>query len=148
MICEPNDFIHPMCADIYYAIPSQGSFGEIKKEWLLDRTIACNAAPSARKNIEELDPKMISQLSNKLNARSLTDLRTSSLDKNYAITDILITNIRDKHGNMIYKETAGIRSGKGTIYEIATIQPFVGPFGNVESYQMVWRRTDSQASVE
>jgi len=137
-----------MCADIYYAIPSQGSFGEIKKEWLLDRTIACNAAPSARKNIEELDPKMISQLSNKLNARSLTDLRTSSLDKNYAITDILITNIRDKHGNMIYKETAGIRSGKGTIYEIATIQPFVGPFGNVESYQMVWRRSDSQASVE
>lgn len=148
MICEPNDFIHPMCADIYYAIPSQGSFGEIKKEWLLDKTIACNAAPSARKNIEELDPKMISQLNNKLNARSLTDLRTSSLDKNYAITDILITNIRDKHGNMIYKETAGIRSGKGTIYEIATLQPFVGPFGNVESYQMVWKRTDSQASVD
>jgi hypothetical protein len=137
-----------MCADIYYAISSQGSFGEIKKEWLLDRTIACNAVPSTRKNIEELDPKMISQLNNKLSVRSLTDLRTSSLDKNYAITDILITNVRDRHGNMIYKETAGIRSGKGTIYEIATIQPFVGPFGNVESYQMVWRRTDSQASVE
>ena len=148
MICEPNDFIHPMCADVYYAISSQGSFGEIKKEWLLDRIIACNAAPSTRKNIEELDPKMISQLTNKLNVRSLTDLRTSSLDKNYAITDILIANIRDRHGNMIYKETAGIRSGKGTIYEIATIQPFVGPFGNVESYQMVWKRTDSQASVD
>jgi hypothetical protein len=137
-----------MCADVYYAIPTQGSFGEIKKEWLLDRTIACNAAPSARKNIEELDPKMISQLNNKLNARSLTDLRTSSLDKNYAITDILVANVRDRHGNMIYKETAGIRSGKGTIYEIATIQPFVGPFGNIESYQMVWRRTESQASVD
>jgi hypothetical protein len=137
-----------MCADIYYAIPTQGSFGEIKKEWLLDRTIACNAAPSARKNIEELDPKMISQLNNKLNARSLTDLRTSSLDKNYAITDILVANVRDRHGNMIYKETAGIRSGKGTIYEIATIQPFVGPFGNIESYEMVWRRTESQASVD
>ena len=32
--------------------------------------------------------------------------------------------------------------------EIATIQPFVGPFGNVESHQMVWRRTESQASVD
>ena len=148
MICEPNDFVHPMCADIYYAISSQGGFGEIKKEWVLDRTIACNAAPSARKNIEELDTKMISQLNNKLNSRSLTDLRVSSLDKSYGITDIVITNVRDIHNNLIYKETSGIRAGKGTIYEIATIQPFVGPFGNIESYQMVWRRTESQASVD
>lgn len=148
MICEPNDFVHPMCADVYYSISTQGSFGEIKKEWLLDRTIACNATPSTRKNIEELDPKMISQLNNKLNARSLSDLRISSLDKSYAITDILITNVRDQHENLIYKETSGLRSGKGTIYEIATIQPFVGPFGNIESYQMVWRRTESQASVD
>ena len=148
MLCEPNDFIHPMCADIYYAISTQGGFGEIKKEWLVDRTIACNAVPTTRKGVEELDPKMISQLNNKLVARSLTDLRISSLDKPYAITDILITNVRDMHGNMIYKETSGIRSGKGTIFEIATIQPFVGPFGNIESYQMVWRRTESQASVD
>ena len=148
MICEPNDFLHPMCADVYYSITTQGSFGEIKKEWLLDRTIACNAAPFGRKGLEELDPKMVTQLNNKLNARSLTDLRTSSLEKSYGITDILVTNIRDKHENLIYKETSGIRAGKGTIYEIATVQPFVGPFGNVESYQMVWRRTDSQASVD
>ena len=148
MICEPNDVVHPMCADIYYAISSQGGCGEIKKEWVLDRTIACNAAPAARKNIEELDPKMISQLNNKLNSRSLTDLRVSSLDKSYGITDIVITNVRDRHNNLIYKETSGIRAGKGTIYEIATIQPFVGPFGNIESYQMVWRRTESQASVD
>jgi len=148
MLCEPNDFTHPMCADVYYAIASQGGYGEIKKQWLLDRTIACNAVPTSRKNIEELDPKMISTLSNKLNARSLTDLRVSSLDKSYAITDILITNVRDRHENSIYKETSGIRSGKGTIYEIATIQPFVGPFGSIESYQMVWRRSDSQASVD
>lgn len=148
MICEPNDFLHPMCADIYYSISTQGGFGEIKKQWIFDRVIACNAVPSARKNIEELDPKMISQLNNKLNARSLTDLRISSLDKSYGITDIIITNIRDRHSNLIYKETSGIRAGKGTIYEIATIQPFVNPFGRVESYQMVWRRTDSQASVD
>ena len=147
MICEPNDYVHPMCADLYYAIGTQGDFGEIKKQWVLDRTIACNAVPFVRKGIEELDPKMISQLNNKLNCRSLTDIRISSLDKPYAITDILITNIRDTHNNIIYKETSGIRSGKGTIYEIATIQPFVGPFGNIDSYQMVWRRTESQASV-
>lgn len=148
MICEPNDFLHPMCADVFYSISSQGSFGEIKKQWILDRTIACNAVPVSRSGLEELDPKMVSQLNNKLNARSLTDLRISSLDKSYGITDILITNIKDVHGNLIYKETSGLRSGKGTIYEIATIQPFIGPFGNIESYNMVWRRTESQASVE
>jgi len=148
MLCELNDFIHPMCADVYYAIASQGGYGEIKKQWVIDRTIACNATPASSKNVEELDPKMISTLSNKLSARSLTDLRVSSLGKSYAITDILITNIRDDVGNSIYKETSGIRSGKGTIYEIATINPFVGPFGRIDSYRMLWRRTDSQASVD
>ena len=91
---------------------------------------------------------MVAQLNNRLNARSKDDIRISSNDKKYAITDILITNIKDKHGNLIYKETSGIRSGKGTIFEIATIQPFVGPFGDLESYTMVWRRTESQASVD
>ena len=45
---------------------------------------------------------------------------------------------------MIYKETAGPRSGKGTIYEMATVEPFTGPFGSVEYFKMLWRRTENQ----
>ena len=145
MICEPNDYVHPMCADLYYAIGTQGDFGEIKKQWVLDRTIACNAVPFVRKGIEELDPKMISQLNNKLNCRSLTDIRISSKELGNALTNILVTNVRDRHNNIIYKETAGVRSGKGTMFEVSGLEPIVGPFGPVDYYKMLWKRTDSQA---
>ena len=59
--------------------------------------------------------------------------------------NILITNIRDSHDNIIYRETAGPRSGRGTIYELATVEPFTGPFGNTEHFRMVLRRTENQA---
>ena len=148
MICEKTDFVYPMLADIYYPIITQSQNGQIKKQWILDRTIACNASPMGGiRNAQEINPAAFIEHSGELIVRAKTDIRISSLDKPYAITDILITNIRDTHNNIIYKETSGIRSGKGTIYEIATIQPFVGPFGNVDSYQMVWRRAESQASV-
>ena len=61
-----------------------------------------------------------------------------------AITNILVTNIRNAHEDMIYRETAGPRSGKGTIYEMATVEPFMGPFGSVEYFKMLWRRTENQ----
>jgi len=45
---------------------------------------------------------------------------------------------------LIYKETAGPRAGKGTIYEIGTLEPFIGPFGDIEYYRMLWRRSENQ----
>jgi hypothetical protein len=65
---------------------------------------------------------------------------------NNAITNILVTNIRDAQDNPIYRETAGPRSGRSTIYEIAALEPIVGPFGNVEYYQMVFRKTENQTT--
>jgi hypothetical protein len=79
-------------------------------------------------------------------ARSKTDIRVSSFLDNHAATNILITNIRDAQDNPVYRETAGPRSGRSTIYEIAAIEPFVGPFGNIEYYQMVFRRTENQTT--
>ena len=46
MICESPDFIFPMLADIYYPIVDQGAYGNVKKSWVLDRTIACSFAPA------------------------------------------------------------------------------------------------------
>jgi hypothetical protein len=45
---------------------------------------------------------------------------------------------------VFYKETAGPRTGRGTIYEIGTFEPFIGPFGEIEYYKMLWRRTENQ----
>jgi hypothetical protein len=142
---DTTDFIYPMLADVYYPIITQGPFGEIKKEWVFDRTISCNATPVGGAGSEQIKPDMFLQYEDKLIVRSKGDLRLKSNSSQEATTNILITNIRLSHGQLIYKETAGPRAGKGTIYEVGTLEPFTGPFNNIEYYKMLWRRTESQA---
>jgi hypothetical protein len=134
-----------MLADVYYPIITQGPFGEIKKEWVFDRTISCNATTVGGAGSEQIKPDMFLQYEDKLVVRSRGDLRIKSNFSQEATTNILVTNIRLSHGQLIYKETAGPRAGKGTIYEIGTLDPFTGPFNNIEYYKMLWRRTESQA---
>jgi hypothetical protein len=43
-------------------------------------------------------------------------------------------------------ETSGPRAGKSTIFEIATNEPFVNPFGNVEYYKLILRRSENQGA--
>ena len=145
MSCEDTDFQYPMKADIYYPILTQGSFGELEKEWVFDRTVVCNATPFNRRGTEDLKAEMFIQYDNALIARTKSDIRFSSQESGQAITNILVTNVRFGSDVLVYKETAGPRAGKGTIYELATFEPFVGPFASIEYYKMVWRRTESQS---
>jgi len=142
--CEVTDFMYPMKADIYFPILTQGDYGQPKKDWVYDRTVICNATPVGGLGTEDIKPEAFLQYENKLIARTQNDPRLSSNNANNATTNILVTNVRDASDNIIYKETAGPRSGKGTIYEIATVEPFTGPFGSVEYYKMLWRRTENQ----
>ena len=77
--------------------------------------------------------------------RTKSDIRISSRESKNSLTNILISDIRDQEGNLVYMETSGVRSGKGTLFEIATYEPFVGPFGVVESYKLVIRRSENQS---
>jgi len=143
--CETTDFVYPMKADIYYPIITQNQYGQPNKEWVFDRTVACNATSVGGAGTDELKPEVFLQYDGKLVARSKFDLRISSDGTNNAVSNILVTNIRTAADALIYKETAGPRNGRGTIYEIGTIEPFVNPFGSIEYYKMLWRRTENQA---
>jgi hypothetical protein len=66
------------------------------------------------------------------------------MDSKNALTNILITDIKDQEGNLIYMETSGPRSGRGTLFEIATYEPFTGPFGTIESFNILIRRSENQ----
>lgn len=145
MICEEPDFIFPMLADIYYPIVEQGTYGNVKKTWVLDKTIAANFNSAGSASKEEITPNVNITQKTSLIGRAKTDLRISSLDAPHSITNIILTNIRDKNCNEIYKETSGPRSGKSTIFEIATQEPYVGPFGGIEYYNLVIRRSENQA---
>ena len=144
VVCEDTDFMYPMKADIYYPIITQGDYGQPKKDWVFDKTIACNAKSIGGAGSENIKPETFLQYENKLVARTKNDPRISSQNSTNAVTNILITNIRQENDQVIYKETAGARAGRGTIYEVATVEPFVGPFGSVEYYKMLWRRTENQ----
>lgn len=143
--CSGTDVFFPMKADVYYPIITQNEYGQPNKQWILDRTFTCNAESAGTGSNEEINTEVFIQYDEKLLSRSKIDLRVSSNQENYAATNILITNIRTASDELIYKETSGPRNGKGTIFEIATIQPFVGPFGSIEYYKMVWRRTENQS---
>jgi len=143
-VCEDTDFMFPMKADVYYPIITQGEYGQPKKDWVFDKTIACNAGPIGGAGSENVKAESFLQLQNKLEARTKNDPRISTQQEKNAITNILITNVRHSDDELVYKETAGVRAGRGTIYEIAAVEPFVGAFRSTEYYKMIWRRAENQ----
>jgi len=147
MACgDKTDFIFPMEADVYHPIVEQGALGNVKKTWVLDRTIACSLAPAGTAWKEEVKPNVNITQDGLLMGRVKEDIRFSSREAANAITNVIITNIRDKNCNPLYVETSGPRAGKSTIFEIATNEPFAGPFGNVEYFKIVVRRSENQAA--
>lgn len=146
MQCESTDFIYPMLADIYYPIVDQGAYGNVKKQWILDRSIACNFAPTGQAASEEVKPNVNITKESILLGRTKTDIRVSGSNNRNAITNVVITNIRTPQAEAVYLETSGPRNGRSTIYEIASNEAIVGPFGNIEYYKVVLRRSENQAS--
>lgn len=136
--------MYPMMADIYYPVITQTDYGQATKKWVLDRTIVLNATPVGGAGQEDIKPEIFLQYENKLVGRVKEDPRMSTSNGSNAITNILIANIRNAQEDLIYKETAGVRAGRGTIYELGTVEPMTGPFGSVDYFKMLLRRAENQ----
>ena len=143
--CEKTDFTYPLLMDVYYPIVEQGAYGNIKRQWVLDRTVACFFNPAGRKFKEDVQPNTNITIDNSIVGRVRNDLTQATTNSLYSITNIIITNIRDRNGNYIYNESSGPRSGQPTLFELATTNPVVGAFGSTEYYKLVIRRSDNQA---
>lgn len=144
MACDTTDFVYPLIADIYYAITKQSAYGDVNRHWVLDRTVACNFNPTGSKNKPGLPANVELMLDDVLVGRTRCDIRISSMEDQNALTNILVTNIRDINGNSVYNETSGIRKGKTTLFEIAGNEPIVGPFGSMEYWKVLIRRSENQ----
>jgi hypothetical protein len=142
---ETTSFVYPLLADIFYPIVDQGGYGNLKKQWVLDRIIACGLEPAGRKFKQDVQPDVNVQIDNSLVGRTRHDITESSNDL-YSVTNIIITNIRDSGGNIIYNESSGKRKGKATIFEVASINPIIGAFGSTEYYKLVIRRSENQGA--
>ena len=144
-VSEKTDFTFPMCMDIFYPVVEQGALGNVKKQWIHDRTAACSLSAAGSAFKEEVTPNIQIKQELVVLGRLRTDIRVSTKDSNTAITNVIVSNVKDKAGQSIYNETSGPRAGKATIFEVATIEPFVGPFGSIEYFKIVLRRSENQA---
>lgn len=145
MDCNTNDFMFPMIADVYYPVIEQSAYGNVNKTWILDTSIIGNFTPAGSAFKEEVKPNVAITQDKLLLGRVKKDIRITSTADRKAMTNVIVTNIRDKNCNPLYVETAGPRSGKSTIFELATQEPYAGPFGNTEFYKVVLRRSENQA---
>ena len=144
--CEKTDIYYPLLADVFYPITDQGAYGSVKKTWILDRTIAVALNPAGRKYAQQVQTNPSITIDNNLVGRTKTDILSSSRNDLKAVTNVIIANVRDASGNIIYNESSGIRAGKSTIFEISTFIPIVGAFGSTDYYKLVVSRSDNQAA--
>ena len=146
MQCELTDFMYPLLADVYYPLVEQGPYGNVVKTWVLNKTVACNFSSGGNAMKEEVKPNVNIVQDSILIGRVKTDIRISESEDKNSITNVLVTNIRDRWESPIYLETTGPRAGRSTLYEIATNEPALGPFGSIEYYKLTVRRSENQAS--
>lgn len=139
-----TDFLFSMHLDIYYASIAQDRYGKKEKSWSLDRTEKGYVETVGAED----DSKTFFEFKDKLVGRTKTDPRKSSSGRYYPITDIAITDIKDiKTSTEFYIETAGVKSGESTIYEISAIEPYVNPWNEIEYYRIFLNRMDAQEGI-
>lgn len=142
MFSGMNKLFYPMSADIYYATKQQNDFGEITRSWTKNRSIMCSAIkqnPNSRTS-NFIDVKMNIQYDIVINIRTYEDVQKSLDNSIYKITDILITNIKDASGNVVWKEDLTT----ATVFEISAIEPMLNTSNNVMGYRILCTRSDSQ----
>jgi hypothetical protein len=145
MSCEPKDFMYPMTADIYYPIVEQGAYGDIQRQWMRDRSVACFFNYAGVEYGEDIKPEVLITEELILLGRIKEDIRISANGEQYPAINVLISNITDRNCNEVYIETSGSRKGDSTLFEIASSEPLIGPFGSIEYYKVVLRRSENQA---
>ena len=143
---DTRNIYFPMQADIFYAINEQSAYGNVVQSWYYDRTVICDFVYAGSKYREEVIPNILISQDSLLIGRTKEDIRIDSLKDPADTTNIVITNIRDKHCEELYIETGGTRAGKSTLFEIATIKPFINPFGKREHFSIILKRSENQGA--
>ena len=137
-----DDLYYPMTADIYYSTTSQNDFGEMIKTWNKDRSVICSAI---KENPDSRIPKYLNtdkrlEYDITTNFRTNEDITLSADLTVYKPSDIVISNIRDSSGNLVWRESYET----ATIFEIQTIEPMFDMFMNTAGYRVAITRSDSQ----
>jgi len=142
MLKSLDEIFYPMTADIYYSTQTQNDMGEVTKTWSKDRTIACSAI---KRNTDSriavaLDPEKFIEYDLFITMRTNEDILKSSDESSYRITDILVRDIKDNSGKLVWKESAD----ESTVFEIRNVEPMFNMFSVLEGYRIALIRSDNQ----
>lgn len=135
---------YPLLADVYYGTQTQNDFGEIDREWVFNRTVPVDLNTSTNYKDQQIQPDQFFWVQDMLNGMVKEDLRIGDNQSPYSLTNILVTNIRNGSGEVIYYESAGERSGLPTLYEVSGLLPHNDPWGKVDYYKLVLKRSELQ----
>lgn len=145
MVSCCNDILFSMKMDVYYSTTSQDKFNKEIKEWSLDKTMVGYAEVLGAVDSDGLTAGQFFEYKDKLIGRTKEDPRISVDGIMHPITDIVITNIRDRNSEtQFYLESSGVRSGQSTIYELFSVEPYVNPWNIIEYYKILFNRSDIQ----
>lgn len=136
---------YPMTADLYYATTEQTELGEFNKVWYKDRTVPCSAIKERpdSKIRPALETQKFIQYDFRINMRTPENLQKSSTDEFYPITDILIRNIKDPQGNLVWEEYNNDNSS----FEIQSAEPMFNDVHVLSGYRVLLVRSDRQVKI-
>lgn len=139
---------YPLIADIYYGTQTQNDFGEVDKAWEFSRTVPIDLNTSTNYKDQQVQPDQFFWIQDMLNGMVKEDVRISDNHAPYSLTNILITNVRNRQDQVVYTESAGSRVGLPTIYEVSGLLPHNDPWGNVDYFKIVLKRSELQELVD
>jgi hypothetical protein len=126
---------------VYYSTQSQTAMGIIRRTWTYDRIERGLFVPTL-KRMYDVDTQ--NTWRDILNGHTEEDLRIDSQGNLYAPSEVLVMF---KYPSRI--ETAGVRKGKPTTYELRGSTPIEGPFGEVLHFDtQLFRSLKQEDDVE
>jgi|AntAceMinimDraft_6_1070360.scaffolds.fasta_scaffold04057_2 hypothetical protein len=142
-----KNIFFPMTCDIYYAEESQDDYGSINKSWNYYSTKPCNIYSASIKDSDNFsfEDQRFYSVQQTLKGRIKEDFRMSDMGEFRPVSHILITNIclAGCDTSSVFYETSEDFVTEPTVYEVSSLDPYVGPFG-VEHYTFFLRRSDTQ----
>lgn len=133
------DSVLSMQLDVYRQSEIQDQdTGAIKREWNYHRTVDCHAKGviSNSATTRSSDKQVFS---NKYMNDQIIQVRTS---EKLTMRE-KVTNIRDKHGNVIWSEI-NFPTETPTVFEVIGTTPVTDPFGTVIAYNSSMKRSENQ----
>jgi hypothetical protein len=141
-----NDILYPMTAEVFYAETKQTDFGTMQKTWIFDRSVKCSAVSAMSDktlNGELRSNSAFFQYNSDIAFRTADDIQRKKGGTYYPITEVLVTNIKDAEGNVVWTE----KDDSKTQYEIQSFVPSYNAFHSIDFYRGYLTRSTKQYEV-